>query len=80
MSQAVFVPYSVGFLLAAAHHAGLATVTHTPSPMRFLAKLLGRPAHERPFVLIPVGYAADDCVVPMAGMTRKPLDEIMSVR
>jgi hypothetical protein len=48
--------------------------------MKFLAALLGRPAHERPFVLIPVGYPADDCTVPVAGMTRKPLDQIMTVR
>jgi nitroreductase len=71
------VGIAVGLLLAAAHHAGLATVTHTPSPMGFLAKVLGRPAHERAFVLIPVGYAADDCVVPAAAMQRKRLEEIL---
>ncbi|MHC5212817.1 MAG: nitroreductase family protein [Planctomycetota bacterium] len=73
------VGIATGLLLAAAHHAGLATVTHTPSPMQFLAEVLGRPAHERAFVLIPVGYPADDCRVPQAGSVRKPLDEIMVV-
>ena len=61
-------------LLAAAHHVGLATLTHTPSPMKFLAEVLGRPANERPFLLIPMGYPTDDCVVPK--LERKPLDEI----
>ncbi len=69
-----------GLLLAAAHHAGLATLTHTPSPMGFLREVLGRPANERPFLLIPVGYPADDCMVPAAAIERKPLEEIMIVR
>lgn len=73
------VGIATGFLLAAAHHAGLATLTHTPSPMRFLGEILGRPAHERPFLLIPVGYPAHDCVVPEAALVRKPLDEAMVV-
>ncbi|HTE05098.1 MAG TPA: nitroreductase family protein [Planctomycetota bacterium] len=73
------VGIATGFLLAAAHHAGLATLTHTPSPMNFLAQVLGRPEHERAFVLIPVGYPADDCVVPAAALLRKPLHEIMAV-
>ena len=68
------VGIATGMLLAAAHHAGLATLTHTPSPMKFLAEVLGRPEHERPFLLIPMGYPADDCVVP--AITRKPIDEI----
>lgn len=74
------VGIAVGMLLAAAQHAGLATLTHTPSPMNFLAKILGRPDHERPYLLIPVGYPADDLVVPEAGMVRKPLEQIMVVR
>jgi nitroreductase len=57
------------------HLAGLATLTHTPSPMRFLNEILGRPRNERPFCLIPVGYAADGAIVPAVG--RKPLDEVM---
>lgn len=69
-----------GLLLAAAHHAGLATLTHTPSPMGFLRDVLGRFPHERPFLLIPVGYPADDCVVPAAAIVRKSLEEIMVVR
>ncbi len=70
---------SVGLLLAAAHHAGLATLTHTPSPMKFLAQILHRPVTERPYLLIPVGYPADDCRVPAAAIERKPLDQIMVV-
>jgi len=69
-----------GFLLAAAHQAGLATLTHTPSPMNFLQKVLGRPDNERAFLLIPVGYPADDCVVPEMALKRKPLDTVMIVK
>lgn len=72
------VGIAVGFLLAALHQAGLATLTHTPSPMRFLAELCGRPANERPFVLIPVGYPAVDAEVP--DITRKPLPEVLVQR
>ncbi len=71
------VGLATGMLLAALHHAGLATLTHTPSPMKFLTEVLGRPDHERPFLLIPVGYPADDCVVPQ--LERKGLDEVMVV-
>lgn len=69
------VGIAVGFLLASLHAAGLATLTHTPSPMKFLAELLGRPENERAFCLIPVGYPAAGAVVP--DLTRKPLDEIL---
>ncbi|MBY0313294.1 MAG: nitroreductase family protein [Phycisphaerales bacterium] len=72
------VGIAVGLLLAAIHHAGLSALTHTPSPMGFLSQVLARPEHERPFLLIPVGYPADDCVVP--DIQRKPIDEIMVVR
>ncbi len=68
------VGIAVGFLLVALHHAGLATLTHTPSPMGFLQSILGRPANERPYLLIPVGYPSDGCRVP--DLARKPLDEI----
>jgi len=64
-----------GMLLAALHQAGLATLTHTPSPMGFLSKVLERPDNERPFLLIPVGYPADDCQVP--DLKRKSRDEIL---
>lgn len=63
-----------GFLLAAIHHAGLAALTHTPSPMNFLGKILKRPPNEKPFLLIPVGFAADECWVP--DIKRKPLNEV----
>ncbi len=69
------VGIAVGMLLLAAHTAGLATLTHTPSPMKFLGKILRRPDHERPYLLIPVGYAADDCRVP--DIHRRPLSEIL---
>lgn len=65
-----------GFLLAALHHAGLGTLTHTPSPMKFLAEILNRPSNERPFLLIPVGYPADDCKVP--DIERKELGEYLA--
>jgi iodotyrosine deiodinase len=71
------VGIAVGMLLAALHTAGLATLTHTPSPMKFLQEILGRPKTEVPFVLIPVGYPAAAAKVP--DIKRKPLDEIMSV-
>lgn len=73
------VGIACGLLLAAAQCAGLATLTHTPSPMKFLGEILARPAHERPFLLIPVGYPADDCVVPAFARTRRPLSEAMVV-
>ena len=73
------VGIACGMFLAAAQMAGLATLTHTPSPMGFLREALGRPDHERPFLLIPVGHPADDCVVPIAATTRRPLAETMVV-
>jgi len=63
-----------GFLLAAIHQAGLVSLTHTPSPMNFLQEILQRPENERPFLLIPVGYPADDAEVP--DLVRKPLEEV----
>ncbi len=71
------VGIAVGMLLAALHNSGLATLTHTPSPMRFLQEILGRPKNEKPFVLIPVGLPVKDARVP--DISRKPLEEIMTV-
>ncbi|MEP6902736.1 MAG: nitroreductase family protein [Actinomycetota bacterium] len=71
------VGIAVGMLLAALHNAGLATLTHTPSPMKFLQEILGRPKTEIPFVLIPVGYPAENVQVP--DIKRKPLDEILQI-
>jgi len=68
------VGIACGFLLAALHLAGLATLTHTPSPMGFLSAILDRPRNERPFLLIPVGYPSADAVVPT--ITKKGLDSI----
>lgn len=67
------VGIAVGFLLAAIRQAGLASLTHTPSPMAFLRTELGRPANERAYVVIPVGYPAPGCKVP--DLKRKPLDQ-----
>lgn len=63
-----------GFLLAAIHQAGLVALTHTPSPMNFLSKILNRPSNEKPFLLVPVGYQAEECFVP--DLTRKGLKEM----
>lgn len=65
---------ATGMLITALHHAGLATLTHTPSPMGFLNEILDRPTHERPFLLLVVGYPAEGATVP--DITKKPLEEI----
>jgi nitroreductase len=67
------VGLATGLLITALHRAGLATLTHTPSPMGFLTQVLGRPANERPFLLLVVGYPAEDAIVP--DISRKPLEE-----
>ncbi|MBS1708138.1 MAG: nitroreductase family protein [Armatimonadetes bacterium] len=72
------VGIAVGFLIQALHRAGLATLTHTPAPMTFLREVCGRPVNEKPFVLIPVGYPAADCLVP--DLERKRVEEIMSFK
>lgn len=69
------VGIATGFLLVALHHAGLGTLTHTPSPMGFLERILARPPHERAWLLIPVGYPAHDCTVP--DLARKPFEEVV---
>lgn len=68
------VGIACGLFIAALHRMGLATLTHTPSPMAFLSRLLGRPANEKPFILFPVGYPAPDAEVP--DLRRKSLEEI----
>lgn len=68
------VGLAAGFLLSAIHQAGLVALTHTPSPMNFLANLLKRPENEKPFLLIPVGYPAKDAEVPV--LNRKSLEEV----
>ncbi|MEQ9812370.1 MAG: nitroreductase family protein [Azospirillaceae bacterium] len=78
-----YVPESVGiatgFLIAALHHAGLAALTHTPNPMGFLGGMLGRPASEKPTMIIAVGHPAADATVPAVAKRKKPLDEILTV-
>jgi len=68
------VGIACGLFVTAIHQMGLATLTHTPSPMRFLNQILGRPENEKPFILFPVGYPAEGCEVP--ALTRKGLDEV----
>jgi iodotyrosine deiodinase len=68
------VGIACGLFVVALHVMGLATLTHTPSPVAFLSKILGRPKNERPFILFPIGYPADDATVP--DLTRKSLDEV----
>ena len=69
------VGIAVGVLIAALHHAGLATLTHTPSPMKFLREILNRPINETPFVLLPVGYPAEGVTVPK--LERKSVEDIL---
>jgi iodotyrosine deiodinase len=71
------VGIAAGFLLAALHMGGLATLTHTPSPMGFLSKILNRPKNEKPYLLIPVGYPAAEATVPQ--ITKKPLPQVLEV-
>ncbi len=68
------VGIACGLFICALHHMGLATLTHTPQPMRFLSRILDRPDNERPYILFPVGYPADDCEVP--SISKKDLAEI----
>jgi iodotyrosine deiodinase len=77
-----YVPESVGiatgFLIAALHHAGLATLTHTPNPMSFLNKALNRPEWEKPYILLVVGHPAENACVPKHAIEKKPLEQIAS--
>ncbi|MBU0939883.1 MAG: nitroreductase family protein [Bacteroidetes bacterium] len=68
------VGLATGFLLAAIHDAGLVSLTHTPSPMNFISKILNRPENEKPFLLIPIGYPAEECWVP--DLERKNIEDI----
>jgi iodotyrosine deiodinase len=68
------VGIATGMLITALHQAGLATLTHTPSPMKFLTEILQRPSHERPFLLLVVGYPAEGALVP--NIQRLPLSDI----
>ncbi|HRX84187.1 MAG TPA: nitroreductase family protein [Phycisphaerae bacterium] len=69
------VGLAAGMFLTACHLAGLATLTHTPSPMKFLREILRRPENEKPYLLIPVGYPARDCMVPQ--IDKKPLRDVL---
>lgn len=72
------VGIACGLFIAAVHHMGLCTLTHTPSPMGFLVDLLGRPPNEKPYLLMPVGYPATDATVP--AIRRKPIEQILDWR
>lgn len=72
------VGIATGFLLSALHDAGLATLTHTPNPMKFLNQILERPTNERPYILLVVGQPAQDAMIPKAATIKKPLAEIAS--
>ena len=78
-----YVPESVGiatgFLLAALHHAGLVSLTHTPNPMKFLNQLLNRPKSEKPVMIIAAGHPAEDATIPKVATFKKPLEEILTV-
>ena len=76
MSESVGI--ATGFLINALHQAGLATLTHTPNPMKFLNRILGRPRNERPYILLVVGHPADDAMIPRAATIKKPLEQIAS--
>jgi nitroreductase len=77
-----YVPESVGiatgFLIAALHEAGLATLTHTPNPMGFLNDICGRPESDKPYILLVVGYPAEGATIPLHATSKKPLNEIAS--
>ena len=78
-----YVPESVGIamgmLITAIHHAGLVCLEHTPNPMKFLAEMCGRPASEKPVMILPLGYPAAGATVPAVAKIKKPLDQVMSV-
>ncbi|MFT6677176.1 MAG: nitroreductase [Sulfitobacter sp.] len=79
-----YVPESTGiacgFLITALHHAGLTCLTHTPNPMKFLTEMLGRPASEKPLMILAVGHPSPDAKVPAVAKIKKPLNEIMTLR
>lgn len=82
MRKNYYVPESVsiatGILITALHYSGLATLTHTPSPMGFLNRICKRPETEKPYILLVVGYPAEGCTIPEHALAKRPLDEIAS--
>ena len=78
MSESVGI--ATGFLLNALYSAGLATLTHTPNPMKFLNEILERPSTERPYILLVVGHPTMDATVPAAAKIKKPLEQIASFK
>ena len=74
------VGLATGMLITALHSVGLGTLTHTPAPMTFLREICGRPEREKPFVLLVVGYPADDCTVPKHALDKKPFEAISTFK
>ena len=72
------VGIATGFLLAALHQAGLATLTHTPNPMGFLNEICGRPEQDKPYILLVAGYPAEGATIPQYATQKKPLEDIAS--
>ena len=73
------VGISIGFLISALHHSGLVCLQHTPNPMRFLNKICNRPNFEKPVMILPVGYPADNAVVPIAAKKKKKLSDVITI-
>lgn len=73
------VGIAVGFLISALHHSGLACLEHTPNPMKFLNQLCDRPKHEKPMMILPVGYPSETAEIPQAAKVKKPISEVLSI-
>jgi iodotyrosine deiodinase len=73
------VGIAVGFLIGALHHSGLVCLEHTPNPMKFLNQLCDRPKHEKPMMILPVGYPSETAEIPQAAKVKKPISEVLSI-
>ncbi|MDG1935985.1 MAG: nitroreductase family protein [Paracoccaceae bacterium] len=73
------VGIAVGFLISALHHSGLVCLEHTPNPMKFLNQLCDRPKHEKPMMILPVGYPSETAEIPQAAKVKKPISEVLSI-
>ena len=73
------VGIAVGFLISALHHSGLVCLEHTPNPMKFLNQLCDRPKHEKPMMILPVGYPSETAEIPQAAKSKKPISEVLSI-
>ena len=73
------VGIAVGFLISALHHSGLVCLEHTPNPMKFLNQLCDRPKHEKPMMILPVGYPSETAEIPQAAKVKKPISGVLSI-